>query len=179
MLCSKAAVNSLPVHNNIADYIFWSFGIIGFIWSYFENRKLVRPVLGAWPVLYIVLLVMYRLNEPRHEKTGFLYRCENKDANQLRGNREADQRLCFRYMASTIPLLPKFKIFKPLAIFCDCTARFVSDLVRNPEDRFSRNEAQIKPRVFFSFLWCTSCFQSNEKVVRYSFFVIRHSFFRS
>ena len=23
--------------------------------------------------------------------------CENKDAGQLRGNREADQRLCFRY----------------------------------------------------------------------------------
>ena len=27
--------------------------------------------------------------------------------------------------------------FKPLAIFSDCTARFVSDLVGNPEDRFS------------------------------------------
>ena len=33
--------------------------------------------------------------------------CENKDADQLRGNREADQRLCFRYTDSTIPLLPK------------------------------------------------------------------------
>ena len=31
--------------------------------------------------------------------------CENKDADQLRGNREADQRLCFRYTDSTIPLL--------------------------------------------------------------------------
>ena len=30
---------------------------------------------------------------------------ENKDADQLRGNREADQRLCFRYTDSTIPLL--------------------------------------------------------------------------
>ena len=36
--------------------------------------------------------------------------CENKDADQLRGDREADQRLCFRYMDSTIPLLPKYKI---------------------------------------------------------------------
>ena len=36
---------------------------------------------------------------------------ENKDADQLRGNREADQRLCFRYSDSTIPLLlnPKFQ----------------------------------------------------------------------
>ena len=35
---------------------------------------------------------------------------ENKAADQLRGNREADQRLCFRYMDSTIPLLLKYKI---------------------------------------------------------------------
>ena len=36
--------------------------------------------------------------------------CENKDADQLRGNREADQRLCFRYTDSTILLLPKSEI---------------------------------------------------------------------
>ena len=40
--------------------------------------------------------------------------CENKDADQLHGNREADQRLCFRYVDSTIPLLPKCEIWKPL-----------------------------------------------------------------
>ena len=44
--------------------------------------------------------------EPRHEKNI----CENKDADQLRGSREADQRLCFHYMDSTIPLLPKSEI---------------------------------------------------------------------
>ena len=36
--------------------------------------------------------------------------CENKDTDQLRGDREADQRLCFRYTDSTIPLLPKSEI---------------------------------------------------------------------
>ena len=36
--------------------------------------------------------------------------CENKDADQLRGNREADQRLCFRYIDSTIALLSKYEI---------------------------------------------------------------------
>ena len=36
--------------------------------------------------------------------------CENKEADQLRGDREADQRLCFRYTDSTIPLLPKSQI---------------------------------------------------------------------
>ena len=36
--------------------------------------------------------------------------CENKDADQLRGNREADQRLRFRYTDSTIPLLHIYEI---------------------------------------------------------------------
>ena len=39
--------------------------------------------------------------------------CENKDADQLLGNREdreADQRLCFRYIDSTVPQLSKSKI---------------------------------------------------------------------
>ena len=70
--------------------------------------------------------------------------CKNKDADQLRDNREADQRLCFPYKNSTIPPLPKFiRNFKHLAIFFDCTARFVSDLVGNLEDRFSHNEAHM------------------------------------
>ena len=36
--------------------------------------------------------------------------CENKDADQLCGKREADQRLCFRYIDSMIPLLSKPEI---------------------------------------------------------------------
>ena len=36
--------------------------------------------------------------------------CENKDADQLRGNREADQCLCFHYIDSTINLLSKSEI---------------------------------------------------------------------
>ena len=35
---------------------------------------------------------------------------ENKGADQLRGYREADQRLCFRYLDSTISLLLKSEI---------------------------------------------------------------------
>ena len=45
--------------------------------------------------------------------------CENKDADQLSGNSEADQRLCFRYTDSTIPLLPKSEIsmhYKPCSV---------------------------------------------------------------
>ena len=36
--------------------------------------------------------------------------CECKDTDQLRSNHEADQRLCFHYTDSTIPLLPKSEI---------------------------------------------------------------------
>ena len=50
--------------------------------------------------------------------------CENKDADQLRGNREADQRLCFRYTDSVaLPFLKQYS--KSLPIFCRCTAQFV------------------------------------------------------
>ena len=36
--------------------------------------------------------------------------CENKGADQLHGNRAADQRLCFLSKESTIPLHPKLEI---------------------------------------------------------------------
>ena len=71
--------------------------------------------------------------------------CENKDADQLRGNREADQRLCFRYTDITIALLSKSEISSLLtSSVTGGTAQFVSDLVGNPEDRFSQNEAHLK-----------------------------------
>ena len=71
--------------------------------------------------------------------------CKNKGADQLHSNRAADQRLCFCYIDSTILLLPLSEIscLWALAIFCGCTTRFVSDLVGNPEDRFSLDVAHI------------------------------------
>ena len=71
------------------------------------------------------------------------YICENKEADQLRSNCAADQRLCFRYMDSAIPLLTKSEMSSHLAIFCGCTARFVWDLVGKPEIQFSQNEAHM------------------------------------
>ena len=55
--------------------------------------------------------------EPRHEKPAFCI-CENKDADQLRSYREADQRLCFCYIDSIIPLIPKSEIsnLKPSSV---------------------------------------------------------------
>ena len=62
--------------------------------------------------------------------------CKHKGADQLRI--EANQHLGFRYIDSTInPSTSYNPNFKPLAIFCGCTAPFVLDLVGNTEDRFS------------------------------------------
>ena len=55
-----------------------------------------------------VKTAIYKLS-PVVRKPAFCI-CENKDEDQLRGNREVDQRLCFRYIDSTIPLLPKDEI---------------------------------------------------------------------
>ena len=61
--------------------------------------------------------------------------CENKDADQLYSNSEADQRLCFCFMDSIIsPLLQNFKF---LTFFWYCKGQFVLDQVRIPEHGFS------------------------------------------
>ena len=64
--------------------------------------------------------------------------CENKDADHLRGNREADQSLCFLYIDSAIPLLSKASrhllwLHSPVCVGPG----------QEPEDRFSHNKAQI------------------------------------
>ena len=68
--------------------------------------------------------------------------CENKDADQLRGNREADQRLCFRYIESTIPLLSKYEIssLQPSSV----TVQLVCvGSGRRPERWFSHDAAHL------------------------------------
>ena len=76
---------------------------------YFDNiRMLCRS-------LKTLVLVESYLKVPNTELSRIVRKrdfClgENKGADQLRGNREADQRLCFRYSDSTIPLLLKSEI---------------------------------------------------------------------
>ena len=67
---------------------------------------------------------------------------ENKGAYQL-CSCTADKRLCFRYMNSTIPLLPKSEIssFVPFSVVVE------SDLVRNPDDRFSYVTFQLQDHI--------------------------------
>ena len=62
------------------------------------------------PIVLNVLKNLHVLNLSRITRKPTFCICENKDADQLRGNREADQRLCFRYKDSTIPPLSKSEI---------------------------------------------------------------------
>ena len=72
-----------------------------------------------------------------------LFLKRKKDADQLRGLRVADQS-AFVFATKIIQYIyflnPKFPV--SLAIFSDYAARFVSDLVGNPEDRLSCIAAQ-------------------------------------
>ena len=96
--------------------------------------------------------------------------CENKDANQLHGNGEADQHLCFQYIDSAIPLLsineisslqPSCVVFQPAGM---C------------EDRFSHNEAHLAFYMFrerlsliffkFNFSVLDKCFISRHKLAK-------------
>ena len=68
--------------------------------------------------------------------------CENKNADQLRSNREADQRLFSRYIdivQSLHFLTPKFQASSHLRLL------YSQVCVRPgyPEDRFSHNKAQM------------------------------------
>ena len=78
-------------------------------------------------------------------------KCKNKGAAQLHVNRAVDQHLCFHYINSIIPLLPKYEISSLKPIFCGCTAGFVSDLVGNPKDRFSHDMAHFCHQYYISF----------------------------
>ena len=76
------------------------------------------------------------INEPCREKTGFLHMLK-KTKTQISFAVTAKLISAFvfatRIVQSLYFLNPKFK---HLAFFFDCTARFVSDLVGNPEDGF-------------------------------------------
>ena len=58
-----------------------------------------------------------------------------QEVDQLQGNHSALKCLCFPCIYGTIPLLPKAEI--------QATAGFVSDLDRNPIERFSQDAAQM------------------------------------
>ena len=91
--------------------------------------------------------------------------CENKDADQLRGNCEADQHLCFCYKDSMIPLLskskisslePSFAVFTKTAGLSDKTAKFQkcqANFVSLPDSMSDKKSIQKTPRQCFWMTW--------------------------
>ena len=99
--------------------------------KHYHNAKVIDRKMS---LIIVPKIYMY---EPCHEKTCILPKTKAQISCTVTVQ-AADQRLCFRYIDSTIP-----SKISPLPIFCGCTARFESDLVGNPEDRFSRNTAHM------------------------------------
>ena len=99
-------------------------------------------------ILYNNLSASFEL---RHEKTGFFHmrnqsRRSASRLDQLRGNREADQRLCFRYIASTIPLLPKSEI----------SSLYTYTVAVQPDLYRTRSETRKTGFLATRLIWCYS-----------------------
>ena len=84
------------------------------------RMKSMKVSLSRSVVSFQINMLMKMEYEPPHEKTNNLH------MQKKQRRRSASQRLCFRYMDTTIPLL-KSKISS--FCDCDCTSRFVSGLV--------------------------------------------------
>ena len=95
---------------------------------------------------------------------------ENKDTDQLRGNREADQRLCFRHSDS------KFLFY--LSAKCQASSRSFLCLyrpvcvgpVRKPQCWFSHEVAQI---IVNNCYQCRRIYRSKETVINKQYRLIR------
>ena len=86
---TKISKISIPLQTPVLLYIKVGYEGVYFSWTCFPDE------LASLPLDNMSRIV---------RKPDFCL-CENKGADQLRGNREADQRLCFRYTDSIFPLL--------------------------------------------------------------------------
>ena len=68
-----------------------------------KRHSLLGSICHPWLFIEEVSDLSYLVRKPT------ICICENKDADQLRDNREADQRLCFHHSDSTIPLPLKYE----------------------------------------------------------------------
>ena len=86
----------------------------------------------------------HTIYEPHREKTCFDI-CEQQRCRSACASAQSDQHLCFslpRYYNTSSFYI---RNFKHLPGFCGCAGPFESYLVADPEDRFSRDEADIMP----------------------------------
>ena len=83
--------------------------VVRLITSTIRNPTNTSPS-SDWNTLALGINPEFTIHMSRFVRKPAFCICENKDADQLRGNRTADQRLCFRYIDTTIPLLSKSEI---------------------------------------------------------------------
>ena len=57
-------------------------------------------------LLFVLVCIIMKTIELRHEKTCFMHMQKNEEENHLHGNRTANQGLDFCYIDSTISLIP-------------------------------------------------------------------------
>ena len=123
------------------------------------SRGLQKKGPGCRPILLTVCKLVLHMSRVVR-KPAFCV-CENKDADQLRGNREADQRLCFRYTDSTIlhvsfkyvhdahtgrrPIYVKYPSLRKVA-YCDVIKRQMTSLLTLSDD-IRQNETFKETRV--------------------------------
>ena len=109
-----------------------------------RNNRNYPLTITKYPSLYLFHWPPLVVIEPRHEKTCYVI-CEQQRCRSACASAQSDQRLCCslprQYNTSSFYV----QNFKPLASFCGCAGLFVSYLVENPKDRFSRDEAQLVP----------------------------------
>ena len=112
-------VKALKKKANLPNYLFWYDNKKTQLFVSTVKMQIIQIVFLATMSIHNINYVCFKYHQMSHVITSNMSHlmrklafciCENKDADQLRGNREADQRLCFRYRDSTIPLLPTSEI---------------------------------------------------------------------
>ena len=92
-------------------------------------------------------------NQPHHEEIRFAI-CEQQRHRSACASTQSDQRLCFSLPREYNTSACYIQNFKTLASFWSWATRFESQLVGNPEDRFSRDEAQF---IWIHSYWNKAC----------------------
>ena len=69
--------------------------------------------------------------------------CEQQRTRSACASAQSDQHLCCSLLSTYNAYTCEIQTFKPLASLCSWAGRFESYLVRNPEDRFSRDVAHL------------------------------------
>ena len=80
--------------------------------------------------------------------------CENKDADQLRGNREANQRLCFRYTDTTTTLLSKYEMSSLLPSYVAVQPGLCGTWSETPKTGFLRTRLKYSRLTYMYEVFC-------------------------